>query len=81
MNKWYYMIKHSWDSSKRIVGPFYSDEDAWDEMYEEAMLEYKMGLACGWDARIIEKKECGEITTKTFFTEDTDITEFFLFKI
>ena len=78
---WYYMTKYSFDPSKPIIGPFDTEDEAWKDMREVATHEYETDLDNGWNTKIIEDKECGEITIKNLFSAGTDVTEFFLFEI
>ena len=79
---WYYMTKYSFDPTKVTVGPFESEEDAWADMEHSADEEYRIDTEeNSWRTRIIKDKECGEITIKNFFMDNTDVTEFFLFEI
>ena len=79
---WYYITKYSFDPSKPVFGPWKSEEDAWEDMERMADKEYRIDTdENGWRTRIIKNKECGEIVIKNFFTNHTDVTEFFLFEI
>lgn len=79
---WYYMTKYSFDPSKPVVGPFDTEEEAWDSMKNIADEEYRIDTEeNGWRTQYIKNKDCGEITIKNFFVSHTDITEFFLFEI
>lgn len=81
MGKWYYMTKYSFDPSKHVIGPFETEDEAWEDMHKIAIKGYEIDLDNGWDTKIIKDKECGEITIKNFFAADIEVTEFFLFEI
>lgn len=79
---WYYMTKYSFDPTRPVFCPFDTEEDAWSEMEQGADEEYRIDVEeNGWPTTIRKDKECGEITIKNVFVNDTDVTEFFLFEI
>jgi hypothetical protein len=79
---WYHITKYSFDPTKSVFGPFKTEEDAWSNMEQMADEEYRIDTEENdWRTRIIKDKDCGEITIKNFFTDHTDVTEFFLFEI
>lgn len=79
---WYYMIKYSFDPSKIIKGPFTTEEEAYEDMEDNAYNEYNICVdENDWETEIYEDAECGEITIVNYFGTDKDVTEYFIFKI
>lgn len=83
---WYFMIKYSFDSTKPIVGPFKTEEEAYEAMNESAQKEYEIDVnenSCGneWETELYVDSEAGEITITNNFGTHKDVTEFFTFKI
>lgn len=79
---WYFMIKYSFDSTKPIVGPFKTEEEAYAEMQKSAQKEYDIDVKENeWDTEIYVDSEVGEITIVNYFGTNKDVTEFFTFEI
>lgn len=79
---WYFMIKYSFDSTKPIIGPFKTEEEAYAAMQEYAQKEYDIDVDENeWDTEIYVDNEAGEITIVNYFGTNKDVTEFFIFKI
>ena len=79
---WYYMTKYSFDSTKPIVGPFKTEEEAYTEMQKSAQKEYDIDVNENeWETEIYVDSEAGEITIVNYFGTNKDVTEFFTFEI
>ena len=83
---WYYMTKYSFDSSKPIVGPFATEEEAYEKMLADAQKEYNIDVnensnGDNWETELYVDSEAGEITIVNYFGTNKDVTEFFTFEI
>lgn len=79
---WYYMTKYSFDSEKKIMGPFKTREEAWKEMEKAAINEYDIDVSENeFDTELYVDNEAGEVTIINYFTTGKDVTEFFIFEI
>lgn len=79
---WYYMTKYSFDSSKPVVGPFNTEEEAYEKMQFMAQKEYDIDVNENeWETELYVDSESGEITITNYFDDSKDVTEFFTFEI
>ena len=79
---WYGIVKYSFDSDKNVLGPYKTEEEAWNGIEQSANEEYVISSEVNeWVSEINKDRESGEITITDYFDDRNDITEFFIIEI
>ena len=78
----YYLIKYSFDPEKRVVGPFDTEETAWNKAATDAKREVKISREeGGTDTDIVFNRTCNEITIIDHYPTGDDTTDYIVFKV
>lgn len=76
------IVKYSFNSYKYVLGPFETEEEAWENIEESADKEYAYSTEANeWESEINKDRDSGEITIIDYVRPQPGVTEFFIIEI
>lgn len=77
----YYLIRYSFDAEKPVVGPFQTEDEAWEAALIDAEKEHKIDKENEWDTDMMVYEDCREIVLVNYFSDRDDTTEYMVFEL
>lgn len=79
---WYYLVKYSFDPYKQVVGPYDTEDTAWNAAVNDAKREVKISQEeSDIDIDIVIDDSSKEVTIIDHWASGNDTTEYIVFEL